>query len=197
MRWCAIAREIRFCWQRDEPTAFMRPPIRARNDRGRHSRMLNTIHTLLGSLALINGAANILLPKGTRLHRRIGKAYATSLVLTLITSFFIYDLFGSFGPYHVMSIVSAITLGLALYFPFFRRGDPGWIHHHYMWMSFSYVGLVMATNSHLFPYGPRDWRFVSKAFLYWGSPMMIGLVLIFANRSKAIRRGLRNMNKES
>ena len=152
-------------------------------------------HTAMGMLALLAGALNFLMPKGTLVHRRIGAVYAVSMVLMLATSFTIFDLFGGFGPFHAMSIVSIVTLALALYFPLARRRHANWLDHHYMWISWSYIGLVMATGSHLFEIGPEGWSIWARGALYWGLPPLVGYVLIYWRREHAMRTGIANMRE--
>ncbi len=140
--------------------------------------MINTIHTLFGVVALIAGAWNLATMKGTRRHRVVGWVYAGSMAGLILTSFAIVELFGTFDPFHALSIVSGGTLALALYFPLRRAHHPGWMIHHYFWISYSYMGLVMATGSHLFAYGPPGWPTWARALLYWGAPFLIGTALI-------------------
>ena len=150
--------------------------------------MILTIHTLLGFIALIAGAWNLITTKGTRRHRLVGWVYVGSMTGLLLTSFGIVELFGGFGPFHVMSIVSGGALSIAIYFPLRRKRYKNWMVHHYMWIAYSYVGLVMATGSHLFEYGPTGWPSWARAGLYWGVPYVVGSALIFARRDRILGR---------
>lgn len=145
-------------------------------------------HTLLGAIALISGAFNLMTTKGTKRHKLVGWIYAGSMFGLIISSFAIFDLFGGFGPFHIMSIVSGVTIALAIYFPLRRHKHENWLEHHYMWISWSYVGLLMATGSHLFEYGPDGWSALARAFLYWGMPCLIGAFLIYRNRKKLLAK---------
>ncbi len=145
------------------------------------------VHTLAGIVALIAGAVNLLRTKGTPRHRWIGRVYAGAMYLLIGTSFFIYELFGSFGAFHVLAIVSGVTLTLGLYFPLRRRRYPGWLEHHYFWMGFAYVGLVMATGSHFFAYLP-EWPWLLRALLFWGLPYLIGVFLLYRQRRRVLAR---------
>ncbi len=147
--------------------------------------MIITIHTVAGIVALICGAWNLLSRKGTRRHRLVGWLYAVAMYVLIATSFFIYELFGQFGAFHVLAIVSGVTLSLALYFPLRRDRYPGWLVHHYFWMGYAYVGLVMATGSHLFDYFPRL-PFAAGAFLFWGVPFIVGTILIQRQRKRVL-----------
>jgi len=148
--------------------------------------MLNLIHTILSTTALLSGII-FFFKKGTIVHVRIGYVYVFSMLGCLITSMFIFDLFGAWGPYHYMAVVSIITLGLGLSFPWFFRHKPNWLIHHYMWMSYSYVGLVMAGGSHLFLLFP-EWSGWVRMLLFWGLPYAVGSVYIFINRKGLIEK---------
>jgi hypothetical protein len=104
------------------------------------------------------------------------------------TSFGIFEVFSGFGPFHAMLIVSGGTLALALYFPLRRAHYEDWFEHHYMWITWSYVGLVMATGSHLFQYGLPEWPFWARAVLYWGLPCGAGAALIFGWWNEMLRQ---------
>ncbi len=148
--------------------------------------MILPIHTGLGVVALLSGAWNLVAQKGTGRHRLVGWIYAVSMTGLIGTSFFVYELFGGFGPFHVMSLVSGGTLALALYAPLRRHNN--WVEHHYMWITWSYVGLLMATGSHLFAYGPSGWPFWARAVLYWGLPCGVGAAFIFGWRRTMMNR---------
>ncbi len=147
-----------------------------------------TVHTLFGVAALFSGGWNLAARKGTRRHRLVGWLYVGSMVGLLLTSFLIFELFGGFGPYHIMSVVSGGALGLAIYFPLRRKHHANWLIHHYMWMGYAYVGLVMATGSHLFAYGPPGWPWWARALLYWVAPYVVGSLLIMRQRGKILSR---------
>lgn len=149
--------------------------------------MVIAFHTAVGVVALLSGAANVLAPKGTRRHRRVGWTYAIAMYVLILSSFGITELFGSFGAFHVLALVSGLTLTLALRFPLRRHRHPGWMEHHYFWISYSYVGLLMATGSHLFerfPQLPLAWG----ALLFWGLPYLVGSILIFGRKRSVLAR---------
>ena len=149
---------------------------------------MNLFHTLLGLIALISGAWNLATLKGTKRHRFVGWIYVGSMFGLIVSSFAIFDLFGGFGPFHVMSLISGITIALAIYFPIRRSKHKYWLEHHYMWITWSYIGLVMATGSHLFEYGPPGWSGIERAFLYWGLPCLTGAILIYMNKKRLLKQ---------
>lgn len=92
--------------------------------------MIVPVHTTFGVIALAAGAMNLLRRKGTHRHRQIGWIYAGAMYALLFTSFFIYEAFGQFGVFHILSIFSGVTLTVALYFPLRRWHHPHWMAHH-------------------------------------------------------------------
>lgn len=147
--------------------------------------MIVTVHTAVGLVALVAGAWNLAATKGTRRHRVVGWAYAGSMATLLLTSFAIFEVFGSFGAFHVMSLVSGGTLAMAVYCPLRRKSRPVWLEEHYMWISYSYLGLLMATGSHFFDYLP-GWPFWPRAAMFWGLPFAIGSALVFGQKRRVL-----------
>ncbi len=144
-------------------------------------------HTAIGILALLSGLGIFVLEKGTPWHKATGRVYVGSMTLLCLTSFWLYELFGGFGPFHIMAILSFLTI-LAGFIPmFFKQHIPNWLALHYHFMLYSYAGLVMATNSHfmgplfrlLKPVGlPGSVNFILIAFLCWVVPYLIADYLI-------------------
>lgn len=145
--------------------------------------MIIIVHTLFSVTALVAGAYIFFIQKGTSLHKSLGYIYSTSMVALIVTSFWIFELWGGFGVYHAMSMVSFITLCIGLYFPLFRRDLEHWYVHHYIWMGYSYIGLVMAGGSHCFKYF-SDYPSWLLMIAFWGLPYGIGSYLIFSNKKK-------------
>jgi len=147
---------------------------------------MSLFHTLISVAAMISGGVIFFFTKGTQTHRKIGFTYVLSMALSLITSFFIYNMFDGFGAFHVMSIISILTISIGMYFPLFGRSISGWPIHHYFWMSYSYVGLWMAFLSHFIQYMPAGWPGVAKGFVAWGIPYILGSAVIFKNKQRII-----------
>lgn len=105
---------------------------------------LGWTHTIFGVVALVAGTAVVLMKKGTRLHRTLGHIYLNGMLALNISAFFIYNLFGSFGPFHWLALFSLITM-LAGFIPVLtRRPEKLWLEFHAGFISGSYVGLVAA-----------------------------------------------------
>ncbi len=108
------------------------------------------VHTALGTVALAMGAVVLLRRKGSRTHRWLGRVYVATMVALCVLSFGLRDstpFFQGLGPFHVAACVSLGTV-LAGFWTAWRRGD-NWLGAHYMWMAWSYIGLVMATGGHV------------------------------------------------
>jgi uncharacterized membrane protein len=124
-------------------------------------------HTVNGLIALASGLVVILLRKGTRLHRRAGYVYVASMCVLCLASFGIRDttpFFRGLGAFHVMAVASLTTVLLGLRPAVFRRKYKNWYEHHFSFMLWSYVGLVMAFNSHFF----------RGVFLFFGKQLGLG-----------------------
>ena len=105
---------------------------------------LGWIHTLVAVATIVLGTVIVRETKGTRRHRMLGRAYVGCSVVVCATAFAIYNLDGSFGPFHWASVAQAgcLTAGLR---PLVRRErDADWKTKHAFYMSWSYVGLLAA-----------------------------------------------------
>lgn len=105
---------------------------------------IGVMHLAFSFLAIGAGAWVLWIPKGTRWHRTIGHLYGVAMLGVIITALFLYDMTGSFGPFHFAAIVGAITLAGGYWSVLARRPKKEWIMAHATWMSWSYVGLMAA-----------------------------------------------------
>jgi hypothetical protein len=71
------------------------------------------------------------------------------MVILNITALLIYRLFGRFGPFHVASIVSLLTLMMGILPAIFRRPKINWLWYHMAGMYYSVVGLYAAFVSEI------------------------------------------------
>jgi uncharacterized membrane protein len=74
------------------------------------------LHAIPAILAFLLGAAQLGLPKGSRLHRIMGWTWVALMTLVAASSFFIHTIcsFGGFSLIHLLSIVTLVTLPLAV-----------------------------------------------------------------------------------
>jgi uncharacterized membrane protein len=114
-------------------------------------RLMIAIHTINGIVCLVTGMLIIFLTKGTSLHRRVGWVYVVSLYMLCLVSFSIKDttpFFRGFGMFHVMSLASMATVSAGFLPVLRRKTQKNWYSKHFDYMLWSYVGLIMAFNSH-------------------------------------------------
>ena len=105
---------------------------------------LGAAHTFFGVAALLLGLAVVFRRKGTRTHRRMGRAYALAMLSLNVTALTIYDLFGRFGPFHVAALISLATVVAGFIAVYTRRPRKTWLALHATFMGWSYVGLLAA-----------------------------------------------------
>ena len=103
---------------------------------------IGLLHLVTALLAIVAGLMVVFSKKGTRKHRYLGRAYAVLMVAVNATAFMIYELFGGFGLFHWMALLSLATVIIG-YIPA-RTRSPGWRDRHAYFMSGSFVGLIAA-----------------------------------------------------
>lgn len=89
--------------------------------------------------ALLLGGPVLLMKKGTRLHKMLGRIWATLMMTTAISSFWLQGLVGSIGPIHIFSVVTLISIPRAIWA--IRKGD---VRTHQQAMTGPYIGLIIA-----------------------------------------------------
>lgn len=97
------------------------------------------IHVVTVVAALFLGAPILLMKKGTALHKALGRIWATLMMTTAITSFWLTGLTGGIGPIHIFSVVTLVSIPLAIYH--IRKGN---IIGHQRAMTGPYIGLFVA-----------------------------------------------------
>lgn len=95
------------------------------------------VGTVIPSLFL--GIPVLLMKKGTRRHKLLGRIWATLMMITAISSFWLQGLIGTIGPIHIFSVVTLISIPRAVWA--IRKGD---VATHQRAMIGPYIGLVIA-----------------------------------------------------
>jgi uncharacterized membrane protein len=128
-----------------------------------------TGHVLAACSALLVGAAVLLLPKGTHVHRVVGTVYVLALVLVNVAALSLHRE-NTFGVFHVLAVASLVTIAVGLS-PFIvgKRSAPVIATHAYC-MAWSYAGLVAAGCGQVA-------AAVGEGDGSWGVPVVIGIVL--------------------
>lgn len=97
------------------------------------------IHLFTVIPALPLGAFVLASKKGDARHRLLGKIWALMMLITAIVSFWIRDITGQIGPIHIFSVVTLISIPLAIYY--IRRGN---VLAHRRAMVGPYIGIIVA-----------------------------------------------------
>jgi uncharacterized membrane protein len=126
------------------------------------------IHLVSGVVALLFGGLVIILKKGTKIHKQVGYVYVFSMAVLIISSFGIYRLFGKFGLFHYLSLVSTFSL-VAGMLPMFKKvRTPSDYETHFKRMYWSVVGLFAAFAAESFVRIPKFggfWTAVAWSFV--------------------------------
>lgn len=107
------------------------------------SGSMGFLHLISAVIAMIAGMFVLLSTKGTSLHKKMGYLYAVSMVIMIATSFMIYNLFGKFGIFHWLSLLSITTLVAGMLPVMFKKGE-NYIIYHFQSMYWSVIGLYCA-----------------------------------------------------
>lgn len=136
---------------------------------------LGLIHLLTGLTALALGTAVVLSRKGTVGHRWMGRGYLLAMLALNGTALSVYELYGRFGPFHWLSLVSLATLAGG--YASVRRRRPGWIIRHACFMAGSFVGLVAALVAEVATRVP-GWSFGPSALISSAVVVLAGVWLM-------------------
>ncbi len=112
------------------------------------SNLTGVIHLIAALVAMITGMMVLVREKGTRVHKKTGYIYCLSMIVLNFTAFMIYRLYGKFGLFHYMALVSVLTL-LAGMFPVLRRKNRN-LYLHFSFMYWSVIGLYCAFVAEVF-----------------------------------------------
>jgi uncharacterized membrane protein len=78
-------------------------------------------HTIVVFMALPLSAAQLLLPKGTRRHRRLGLVWGVALIAASLVSFGMHIITGGLSPPHYFSMATFVIVPLIAYLGYTRR----------------------------------------------------------------------------
>ena len=102
------------------------------------------IHLLAAMMAMLTGALVILMPKSGVRHKQVGYAYISSMLILNATAFQVYYLFGRFGLFHGLALLSLASIARGIVPALVRQRVKNWMHWHYYFMTWSVVGLYSA-----------------------------------------------------
>ena len=102
-----------------------------------------------------------------------------------VTALMDYELFGRFGPFHWMALISLGTVAAG--YAAVRRRAPGWREQHAYMMAGSYVGLVAAAAAEVASRVP-EWSFGPSVVISSVGVIVIGLWLMFKLMPRTLGR---------
>jgi uncharacterized membrane protein len=110
------------------------------------SGVLVQIHVITVAFALMLGPVQFALPKGTQAHRWFGVIWASAMIITAVTTFFIRDMRdGQFSPIHIFSVMTIVGVPSALWLARINAMS------HARAMYGLYVGLLIAGVTAIVP----------------------------------------------
>jgi len=134
---------------------------------------IGLFHVFASIMALITGSWVLLSKKGTIMHIRIGYAYVISMAVLLGTAFNLYHLFGKWGIFHYMALVSTVTLVMGMIPVLQKPRKSHSIYYHFSWMYWSVFGLYAAFVSEMLTRLPQT-PFFGMVFFATFATMAIG-----------------------
>ncbi|PWJ40995.1 DUF2306 domain-containing protein [Sediminitomix flava] len=111
---------------------------------------IGLVHLVAACFSLFYGTLILILKKGTKLHKVSGYIYVLGMLTVIATAFMIYRLFGGFGPFHVTTIISLVTLSVGMLPIFLKKYIKNWKYLHFSFMYWSVIGLYAAFVAELF-----------------------------------------------
>ena len=108
------------------------------------------IHLIAAITAIISGTVVFVFPKGTQGHKRVGYIYIASMIPMLVSSFMLYNLFGSFGVFHMAAVLSSITLLGGMVPLLIKLPKKNGLYFHFAFMYWSVIGLYAAFFAEVF-----------------------------------------------
>lgn len=153
--------------------------------------MSTLFHTALGLAALGAGGLVVARRKGTAAHKWLGRSYAGAMLALCVSSFWIPSRggpsVGAFGIFHAIAVMGIVHLGLGVAPVLWRGSVRGWYERHLYFTLWSFVGLIMATLSHVYApifvalagLGlPAGAAHAATGALVWAAPGVLGHHLI-------------------
>ncbi|MGB5507352.1 hypothetical protein [Robiginitalea sp.] len=104
------------------------------------ANIFSQLHIGSALLALLLAAFVLIAPKGTPFHKRLGYAFASTLLIVNVSAGFMYNLTGRFNLLHVFVMIS---MGSLLYgmIPAIRRKPANWLRRHISGMTGAALGV--------------------------------------------------------
>jgi len=105
---------------------------------------IGTLHVTAALTAVAVGGVLLSARKGTRRHVHVGRLYVAAMLAATVPVLWLYDSDGRPGPFHILAIVSLVTLAGGIAASPSRSGSTESVRAHGTFMLWSYAGLTGA-----------------------------------------------------
>lgn len=110
------------------------------------------LHLASAAVAFVLGTWMLLRPKGTPVHRTLGRIWMALMVAVALSSFLIPATIGRFlGPFgiiHVLSVWTLVSVSVAIW-----AARTGRVRHHRIWVLATYFGALVGAGAGAFAPG--------------------------------------------
>jgi len=137
--------------------------------------LFGKLHYYSALTALILGTWVLFKAKGSRLHRKVGLAYVIAMTVMLTSSFLTYRLYGYFGLFHWLSVISTLTLMAGMWPLWAPKPISNARLIHLQFMYWSVIGLYMGLAAELFTRIP-DTPFIVMVVVSSGLVYLAGII---------------------
>ncbi|WP_210257010.1 DUF2306 domain-containing protein [Devosia sp. MC1541] len=129
------------------------------------------IHVIAAIAAFLLGALVLWRRKGARLHKALGKVWVVLMLVVATSSLFIHEgrLFGPFSPIHILTLVTYIGIGQALWAIKVQRD----VVAHRAGMQGTYIGALLLAGAFTFLPGRRMHAVLFGAEAGWTPSLVI------------------------
>jgi uncharacterized membrane protein len=146
--------------------------------------LAGAIHTALACVVIVFGAVQLLRRKGDGTHRAVGYGYVYALLVADGAAMLVFQFTGRLNILHFGVVTNIVCIALGLW-PVLRTPRPAnWRVTHYMWMSWSYVGVLAAAATEVVVRGVslRYWATWATTMAVTAAVTASGYILIERNR---------------
>ena len=124
-------------------------------------------------------------PKGTALHKAMGRVFVISMLIGATSSFWIKSN-GNFSYIHILSVLTIYWLSKAIWVILFK--PKNWLYIHASNMGSAYIGILIAgtgviVRHYIFPGNKTYWIYASLAVVAIAIPIMVKSTLKFRNKN--------------
>lgn len=139
--------------------------------------MMIAMHTVAAVVAILCGLVVVFRPKGSALHKRVGKVYTVSIIAMIILSAFIREInHDQFSIFHLISIQTFLFVAAGMLSQIFRDRIRHWYLWHARFMLYSYVTLIVTGIAQAFEYLP--FSDIVNAIVFIQCPALVGWALV-------------------